>query len=236
MLKINNLHVFFQKQEIIRGVSLEIKPAEMVVIMGPNGSGKSTLANALMGHPQYRIARGKVILEGKDITNIDPDKKVKAGLFLAWQNPIAIPGISFAKLMRESEMPNNSRPNLGELRAYATKLQFSESLLIRSLNEGFSGGEKKKMEMLSAILLARKFVIFDEIDTGLDVDALKTVAREINALKKKGLGCLVITHYHRLIKLLDLDRVVVLGNGRVIKSGTQKLAEEIEETGYRLEN
>jgi len=235
MLRVTKFKVSYQKQPIVRGVSLKVSPGELVILMGPNGSGKSTFANALLGHPSYSIEQGKIFLDEEEITNLSPDQKVAKGLFLAWQNPLAIPGISLNKLLRELKTSNTSlAEDLLVLRKEAKDFAFSESLLIRSLNDGFSGGEKKKIEMLQAIHLAKKYLLLDEIDTGLDVDALKQIARAINKLKAKGLGILVITHYHRLIRLLKLDRVIVMKQGKVIEEGTRKLAERIEENGYDI--
>lgn len=229
MLKIERLCVNYQKRSIVNGVTLVLKRGEIIVLMGPNGSGKSTLANALLGHPSYTVTSGKIILDGRDITNRKPEERVQQGLFLAWQNPIAVPGISLTKLVREL---SQGQLNLTSLRSAARNLHLAESLLIRSLNDGFSGGEKKKTEMLQAQLLAKKYVVFDEIDTGLDVDALKKIATQINLLKNKRLGSLVITHYHRLVKLLDLDRVLVMNNGVISQTGTRTLAATIENHGY----
>jgi len=201
--------------------------------MGPNGSGKSTLANALMGHPHYAVKSGRIELDGQDITQAEPEEKVKQGLFLAWQNPMAVAGVSLTKLVRELNLFKNDVVSVVKsLRQYAKKMNFSDSLLLRGLNDGFSGGERKKLEMLQAIFLAKKYVLFDEIDTGLDVDALKAIAKEINLLKRKNLGCLVITHYHRLIKLLDFDKVMVMRQGKIVKTGGRALAEKIENHGY----
>jgi len=233
MLKITNIHVFYQKQAIVRGVDLEVRSGEIVILMGPNGSGKSTLANSLLGHPSYSLKQGKILLDGKDITALPPEKKVAKGLFLAWQNPLPIPGISLNKLLRELKVTNTSlTKDLAILRREAKYFAFSEGLLIRSLNDGFSGGEKKKVEMLQAVHLAKKYVIFDEIDTGLDVDALKKIAEAINKLKSKGLGILVITHYHGLIRLLELDRVIIMSQGKIQKEGGRELATEVERKGY----
>jgi len=234
MLRIKNLHVFYEKQPIVRGVSFEVSPGELVILMGPNGSGKSTLANALLGHPSYTLKQGEIILDDEPITDLSPDEKVGKGLFLAWQNPLSIPGISLNKLLRELKTTKTSlTEDLNELRKEAKTFAFSESLLIRSLNDGFSGGEKKKVEMLQAMHLAKKYVIFDEIDTGLDVDALKQIASAINKLKARGLGVLVITHYHRLIRLLKVDRVIVMNQGKAELEGGRELAEKIEESGYK---
>ncbi len=233
MLKITNLKAYYQDQAIVKGVSLTLNRGEIVILMGPNGSGKSTLANAIMGHPHYTVKAGQINLDGQDITKALPEDKVNQGLFLAWQNPMAVSGVSLTKLIRELDLfKDDITTVVKSLRQYAKKLNFSDGLLLRGLNDGFSGGERKKLEMLQAVLLAKKYVLFDEIDTGLDVDALKAIAKEINILKHKNLGCLVITHYHRLIKLLEFDKVVVMRQGKVIKTGGRALAEKIENHGY----
>ena len=233
MLKITNLKAYYQDQAIVKGVSLTLNRGEIVILMGPNGSGKSTLANAIMGHPHYTVKAGQINLDGQDITKALPEDKVNQGLFLAWQNPMAVSGVSLTKLIRELDLfKDDITTVVKSLRQYAKKLNFSDGLLLRGLNDGFSGGERKKLEMLQAVLLAKKYVLFDEIDTGLDVDALKAIAKEINILKHKNLGCLVITHYHRLIKLLEFDKVIVMRQGKVVKTGGRALAEKIENHGY----
>ena len=233
MLRVNKLSVFYHQQEIVKQVSLTIKPKEIVLLMGPNGSGKSTLVNALLGHPDYQIKTGTVTLDKKKLNNLNPEQRVKQGLFLGWQNPISVPGVSLTKLLGELGLfSHNSSELLKQLHQYAQKLAFSDSLLLRGLNDGFSGGERKKIEMLQAILLAKKYVLFDEIDTGLDLDALKQIAEAINQMKKQSLGCLVVTHYPGLFKLLDFERVLVMKKGKIVKSGTQALAEQIKKHGY----
>lgn len=232
MLKATNIRVFYRQREIVKGVTLSILPGEIVILMGQNGSGKSTLANALMNHPDYLLKKGKVRLDKLDITHLSAADKVKQGLFLAWQAPVAIPGVSFTKLVAELNLQNNITKAIKELRQSAKKIELGESFLIRGLNDGFSGGERKKLEMLQAIVLSKKYVIFDEIDTGLDVDALKIISKQINELKKRGIGCLVITHYHQLVDLLEVDKVLVMKNGKIVREGTKVLANKIQKHGY----
>lgn len=233
MLALKDLVVAYQDKIIVKELSLVLKPEETVLLMGPNGSGKSTLVNALAGHPDYQIKSGVVSLDGEKINTLKPEEKVRKGLFLAWQNPMTIPGVSLTKLLRELGLFNGSNKiNLQQLRDFAQTFAFSDSLLLRGLNDGFSGGERKKIEMLQAILLARKYVLFDEIDTGLDLDALQQIAKAINRLKKQRKGCLVVTHYPGLFKLLEFDRVLVMKKGVIVKQGEQSLATQIAKNGY----
>lgn len=233
MLVIKDLLVAYQNKVIVKKLSLTIKPGETVLLMGPNGSGKSTLVNALMGHPNYEIKAGLVKLDDEKINDLKPEEKVHKGLFLAWQNPLSIPGVSLTKLLRELGLFSaNNKINLPLLRQYAKDFAFSESLLLRGINDGFSGGERKKIEMLQAILLAKKYLLFDEIDTGLDLDALRQIASAINKLKKQRKGCLVVTHYPGLFSLLNYDRVLVMKQGKLVREGTQKLATQIAKNGY----
>ncbi len=236
MLQLKNFEVSYQSKKIVKGVNLKLKRGELLVLMGPNGSGKSTLANALMGHPFYELGtRSKIIIDGKDITSLSADKRFREGLFLAFQNPLSIAGISLTKLFREvdPEMMRNTEGVMSELRRLARELNFSEGLLIRGLNDGFSGGEKKKIEMLQAYRLAKKYALFDEIDTGLDVDALKKIAELINQLKKQRIGCLIITHYQRLTEFLEIDRVIVMSEGKIVAEGGRSLIRKIEKEGYK---
>lgn len=236
MLQLKNFEVLYQGKKIVKGVDLEIKRGELVVLMGPNGSGKSTLASAAMGHPFYQLGENsQIIIDGTDVTHLPPNERFKKGLFLAFQNPVAIAGISLTKLLREVEPKVIKRTSgfMDELRAFSRHLNFSEGLLIRGLNDGFSGGEKKKIEMLQAYRLAKKYAIFDEIDTGLDVDALRKIATLINNLKQRGVGCLIITHYQRLTEFLNIDRVIVMVEGKIVRQGKQELVKEIEEKGYK---
>lgn len=229
MLQLLDIHVSLNETEIVHGVSCSIAPGELVVLMGPNGSGKSTLANAIMGSPTYQLnPPSKIILDEVDITEAKTEEKARAGLFLGFQNPVPIPGVSVVKLLREVQKDITIK----KIREVATQLHCDDSLLLRGMHDGFSGGEKKKLEMLQALLLANRYALFDEIDTGLDVDALKIVASGIISLKKKGIGCMVITHYQRLISLLPVDRVLVMREGNIIAQGAQDLSEKIEKEGY----
>lgn len=233
MLVIKDLLVYYQDQVIVKKISLRLRPGETVLLMGPNGSGKSTLVSSLMGHPNYEFRSGYIKLDGEIINKLKPEEKVAKGLFLAWQNPIGIPGVSLTKLLRELGLfSGQNRIDLQLLRNYAQTFAFSESLLLRGLNDGFSGGERKKIEMLQAILLAKKYVLFDEIDTGLDLDALRQIAAAINKLKQQSVGCLVVTHYPGLFSLLDFDRVLVMKQGKLVKEGKSQLATQIAKNGY----
>ncbi|MBI2611551.1 Fe-S cluster assembly ATPase SufC [Candidatus Gottesmanbacteria bacterium] len=254
-LTIENLHVYLEKKEILKGISLQIKSGEVHALMGPNGSGKSTLAQALMGHPSYKFHPDsigiKFQIDKTDMRNLSPDKRARAGLFLAFQNPIPVPGVTVANLLKNAfeslhgPKTKDQRPKTIANPALQTVWKFNEELakkadllhiphefLRRSINESFSGGEKKKLEMLQALVLKPKFVIFDEIDTGLDIDALKIVAQGINILKKNGTGVLMITHYQRILKYITPNIVHILINGKIVKTGGPKLAQELEEKGY----
>lgn len=235
MLSINDLWVNYQDKEIIRDVDLQLKQGQLKVLMGPNGSGKSTLTNALIGNPEYIISKGKVSLDKADLLNLSTDKRVKQGLFVTFQNPVAIPGVSLTKLLRETvpDFNRNISKNMLELRQFAQKMKFSEGLLIRGLNNGFSGGEKKKIEILQALKLAKKFIIFDEIDTGLDIDSIKLAAKIITNLVRNKIGCLVITHYQTLVDLLKVDEVLIMVKGKIVKKGQKELVKIIEKKGYK---
>lgn len=233
MLTVNKLTVFFQKKAIVKTVSFTVKLGEIVLLMGPNGSGKSTLVNALAGHPDYEIKSGLVKLDGVKINDLKPEEKVKQGLFLAWQNPVSLPGVSLTKLLRElGVFDQGDNISLSTLRSFAKRFYLSDSLLLRGLHDGFSGGERKKIEMLQAKLLGKKYLLFDEIDTGLDLDALRQIGKAINELKQANKGCLVVTHYPELFRLLKFDRVLVMKNGQVVKIGKQELAQQIAQNGY----
>ena len=236
MLSIQNLHVSSGKKKILKGVNLKIKLGEIHVIMGPNGSGKSSLSLALMGHPQYKITAGKITLDGKDISKLTPDKRAKLGLFLAMQYPTAIPGVSVANFIRTSMRSVKSKVKPPEfvrgLKAKMSDLKINESFASRGINEGFSGGEKKKMEVLQLSMLEPKYAILDETDSGLDVDALKLVAKGIKKVHGPKMGILLITHYQRILKYIKPDFVHILVGGKIVKSGTFRLAQKIEEKGY----
>ncbi|MCX8008589.1 MAG: Fe-S cluster assembly ATPase SufC [Patescibacteria group bacterium] len=259
-LTISNLQVCVDKKEIIRGVSFQVRSGEIHVVMGPNGSGKSTLAYALLGHPNYElIDTGEVKINEKNLHNLSPDERAKEGLFLAFQSPLAIPGVTVTNLLRTAyqeiygdqdvketrETIHNpvlqrrwrtSTMTLKEfskkLKEYAAGLSMDEKFFSRGIHDGFSGGEKKKLEILQALILHPKFAIFDEIDTGLDVDALRLVAKGIVSLREQGTGVILITHYQRILRYVQPDVVHVLVRGKIVKQGGPDLARHIEEHGY----
>ena len=259
-LEIKNLKVSLLTKEILYGVSFTVRAGEVHALMGPNGSGKSTLAGALLGHPAYLVnPKGVIRVAKKNLIQALPEARAREGLFLAFQTPIAIPGVSVMNLLRSAyqeiypaktvQAKKTSRAMSGLrvssvgampmadftqlVKAKAKELNLDESFLRRSVNEGFSGGERKKVEMLQALVLAPKFAVFDEIDTGLDVDALKSVARAIDLLRKQGAGVIIITHYQRILKYVDPDIVHILVNGCIVKTGKAQLARDIEENGYK---
>lgn len=237
ILKIENLNVNIEGKKILDHVSFAVKSHEVHVIMGPNGSGKSTLAYALMGHPSYE-SHGNTKINGKSITKLTAEKRAIAGLFLAFQSPIAVPGVSVTNLLRTSYQELHGSKNFSfsefykTLKKYTKQLSIDDAFLTRGIHDGFSGGEKKKIEMLQARMLAPKFAIFDEIDTGLDVDALRVVAQGVGLLAKFGTGVIIITHYQRILKYVTPDVVHILVRGKIVKTGNAALAKEIEEYGY----
>ena len=236
MLDIDNLFVESDKKRILKGVSLKIKPGEIHTLMGPNGSGKSSLSLALMGHPRYKVVSGKIKIDGRNITSLTPDKRAKLGLYLAMQYPVAIPGVSVANFLRTASKNLNKHTKasefITELKSKMTDLKIDKSFASRGINEGFSGGEKKKTEVLQLSILKPKYAILDETDSGLDVDALKIVAEGINKTHDSKLGILLITHYQRILRYIKPDFVHILVDGRIVKSGNYKLAEDIEKKGY----
>jgi Fe-S cluster assembly ATP-binding protein len=240
-LQIQNLIVSLGEKEILHDISLEILSGKLHVLMGPNGSGKSTCASALMGHPAYTVAEtSKIIIDNTDVTGTEADVRARAGLFLAFQNPTPIPGVSVANLLRTTYKtlhPEAATSSVMEfnktLLSMAEHFAIPRDFLKRSLNDEFSGGEKKKLEMLQAAILKPKYAIFDEIDTGLDVDALKIVAQGIEDMTQAGTGVLVITHYQRILKFAKPDFVHILVNGKIVTSGGPELAEEVEKNGYK---
>jgi Fe-S cluster assembly ATP-binding protein len=237
MLTIQNLKVSTESKKILKGVSLKIKPGEIHVLMGPNGSGKSTLSLALMGHPRYKITSGRVKLDGRDITHLSPDKRAKQGLFLAMQNPVALPGVSVANFLRTSL--KNLKREVGptelvkNLKTKMADLKIDEGFASRGINDGFSGGEKKKTEVLQLSILEPKYAILDETDSGLDIDALKLVASQIKKASGPKVGILLITHYQRILKYIRPDYVHILVDGEIVKSGTNRLADQVEKKGYK---
>ncbi len=237
LLEIEDLHVSIDGTPILKGLHLTVHGGEVHALMGPNGSGKTTLSYALMGHPRYRVTRGRVRLDGRDLLPLAPDERARSGLFLAFQYPSEVPGVTVFNFLRQAlnaRLPEELsvwefRDRLLEKMAV---LEMDESFAQRDLNEGFSGGEKKRNEMLQMLMLEPRVAVLDEPDSGLDVDALKVVARGINALRGPDFAALVITHYNRLLKYVEPDRVHVLLDGRIVRSGGKELAEELEEKGY----
>ena len=231
-LKIKDLRVEVGGKEIIKGISLEIKAGEIHALMGPNGSGKSTLANALAGHPDYSTG-GRVLLGRKEITALSPEKRFRAGLFLAFQYPVGVEGVSLFNLIKTAKKGTAAKDVLASLKDSLPKVGLEEGFLKRPVNLDFSGGEKKRSEVLQALAFNPKFAVFDEIDSGLDIDALKTVAANIRFLSDGGAGVLIITHYQRILKYLDPDYVHVLIDGRIAATGGEELAEKLEKEGYK---
>jgi Fe-S cluster assembly ATP-binding protein len=236
-LEVKNLHVSVEDKEILRGLDLKVGAGEVHAIMGPNGSGKSTLSNTLMGHPRYRVTQGEIWYQGENITELKADERARKGIFLAFQYPTAIPGVSVTnflrvvlKSIRGQEIPvKDFRKELKEKMAL---LEMQGSFAGRYVNEGFSGGEKKRLEILQMALMQPKFAVLDETDSGLDIDALKIVSDGINRLRAADRGMLVITHYQRLLDYVKPDFVHVLVQGRIVKSGGKDLALELESKGY----
>ncbi len=238
LLQISNLHVSVEDKEVLRGITLTIRPGEVHVIMGPNGSGKSSLALTLMGHPSYRVERGSIQFNGHDITAMKPHKRARLGLFLSFQNPVAVPGISVANLTRTAykTIHTGEKVNIKVFRAQITNtlatLHREPTFLDRSVNDGFSGGEKKMSEVLQFATLLPKLAIFDEVDSGLDIDSLKRIAEVINAHKSPERSLLIITHYQRILNYIQPDHVHILSGGTIVRSGGKEIAPELEKTGY----
>lgn len=223
-------------KEILRDVSLQFISSKVYAVMGPNGSGKSTFAHVCMGSPQY-IVKGRLVLNGKNIEPLPTEERAQNGLFLSYQSPVAIPGVSVTDLLRTATRSSgNTKVPLADLmkqiRMYTKELHIDPALLERGIHDGFSGGERKKIELLQALILKPTFAIFDEIDTGLDVDALKVVANGINILKTNGTGVIMITHYKRLLSYVPADIVYVFSKGRVVARGNRRLVTSIEKKGY----
>ncbi|MEW7786468.1 Fe-S cluster assembly ATPase SufC [Staphylococcus aureus] len=238
-LEIKDLHVSIEDKEILKGVNLTINTDEIHAIMGPNGTGKSTLSSAIMGHPSYEVTKGEVILDGVNILELEVDERAKAGLFLAMQYPSEITGVTNADFMRSAINAKREEGQEINLMQFIKKLDknmdfldIDKDMAQRYLNEGFSGGEKKRNEILQLMMLEPKFAILDEIDSGLDIDALKVVSKGINQMRGENFGALMITHYQRLLNYITPDKVHVMYAGKVVKSGGPELAKRLEEEGY----
>ena len=241
MLKINNLHASVEGKSILKGINLEVKPGEVHAIMGPNGSGKSTLAAVIAGKEEYEVTRGNIEFEGEDIEELAADERAHKGVFLSFQYPVEIPGVSVTNFMKTAINESRKAKGLADMpakemlkliREKSELLEIDRKFLSRSLNEGFSGGEKKRNEIFQMAMLEPKLAILDETDSGLDIDALRFVANGVNKLKSKDNAVVVITHYQRLLEYIIPDFVHVLFNGRIVKSGGKELAHELEEKGY----
>jgi Fe-S cluster assembly ATP-binding protein len=241
MLKIQNLHANVEGKKILNGINLEIKPGEVHAIMGPNGSGKSTLASVLAGRKEYEVTEGSVEFLGKDLLDLSPEARAGEGLFLAFQYPVEIPGLSTTNFIKTAvneirkyrgEQPLDAVGFLKLMKEKMALMNIDQSLLSRPLNEGFSGGEKKRNEIFQMAMLQPKLAILDETDSGLDIDAIRIVANGVNKLHTKENGVLVVTHYQRLLDFIIPDFVHVLYNGRIVRSGTKELALELEKKGY----
>lgn len=241
MLKINNLHASIEGKGILKGINLEVKPGEVHAIMGPNGSGKSTLASVIAGNEDFEVTQGTVSLNGEDISELAPEERAHKGIFMSFQYPTEIPGVTVTNFMKTAinetrkaqgleEMPANEM--LKKIREKSEMLEIDRKFLSRSLNEGFSGGEKKRNEIFQMAMLEPKLAILDETDSGLDIDALRIVADGVNRLKNKDNATIVITHYQRLLDYIVPDYVHVLFDGKIVKSGGKELAHELEEKGY----
>ena len=241
MLTIKNLHATIDDKEILKGINLNIKAGEVHAIMGPNGSGKSTLSSVIAGKEEFEMTQGEILFENEDLTELDPEERAHKGIFLSFQYPVEIPGVSVTNFMKASinahrksqgldDMPANEMLKL--IREKSELLEIDRKFLSRSLNQGFSGGEKKRNEIFQMAMLNPKLAILDETDSGLDIDALKVVANGVNKLRNSENAVLLITHYQRLLDYIVPDVVHVIVDGRIVKSGTKELAYELEEKGY----
>ena len=239
VLTIKDLHVAIDGKEILKGVNLEVKGGEIHAIMGPNGTGKSTLSSAIMGHPKYEVTSGSITMDGEDVLEMEVDERAKAGLFLAMQYPSEISGVTNADFMRSAINSKREEGNeislmkfIKEMDKKMELLEMDPDMAQRYLNEGFSGGEKKRNEILQLMMLEPSIAILDEIDSGLDIDALKVVSKGINQMRGEDFGCLMITHYQRLLNYITPDYVHVMMQGKIVKSGGAELAQRLEAEGY----
>lgn len=237
LLEVKNLYVSIEGKEILKGISLTVEKGQMHALMGPNGSGKSTLSNTLLGHPKYQITQGQIFYKGEEITGWKTYARARAGIFLGFQYPTAIPGVSVANFLRTAMKARygdqwQAKEFRKQLKAAMAALEIPETFATRPINDGFSGGEKKRHEILQMALLKPELAVLDETDSGLDIDALKTVAEGINKLRGPELGILMITHYQRILNYIQPDVVHVFIDGRIIRSGGKELAQELEQKGY----
>jgi Fe-S cluster assembly ATP-binding protein len=240
-LEIRNLHVTAEDKEILKGLDLEVSKGQIHALMGPNGSGKSTLANAIMGHPALEITDGQIVFQGEDITEAAPEERAQAGLFMAFQYPVAIPGVTVAKYLRmainaQREAREEDEIKLKDFRKQTEKamelVNIPKEFSSRYVNDGFSGGEKKRMEILQLAMLRPQLAVLDETDSGLDIDALRVVAEGVNTVAGPDMGVLIITHYQRILHLVEPDFVHVMFDGRIVKEGGPELVTELEDKGY----
>ena len=236
-LEIQNLHVRIEEREILRGLNLKVGKGETHALMGPNGSGKSTLANTIMGNPTYEVTEGKILFNGEDLTEADPDERARAGLFMAFQYPATIPGVSVANFLRMAVNAKREEPikvkEFGKLLGENMELlKIDRAFTSRYLNEGFSGGEKKRAEILQLAMLKPEVAVLDETDSGLDIDALRIVSDGVNALRGPEMGSLIITHYTRILDYVKPEFVHIMLDGRIVREGGPELATELEDTGY----
>jgi Fe-S cluster assembly ATP-binding protein len=240
-LEIRDLHVRVEDKEILKGVSLDVEKGRIHALMGPNGSGKSTLANAIMGHPALEVTEGTITFKGEDVTEAKPDERARMGLFMAFQYPVAIPGVTVAKYLRmivnaQREERGESSVKLKDFRKQTEEamelVNIPRDFSSRYLNDGFSGGEKKRMEILQLAMIRPQLAVLDETDSGLDIDALRTVAEGVNTFTGPGMGVLIITHYQRILHLVEPDAVHVMFEGRIVKEGGPELVTQLEEKGY----
>lgn len=239
VLEIKNLHVSIEDKEILKGLNLTLKTGEIAAIMGPNGTGKSTLSAAIMGNPNYEVTAGEILFDGEDILELEVDERARLGLFLAMQYPSEVPGITNAEFIRAAMNAGKADDDKISIRQFITKLDekmellgMKEEMAERYLNEGFSGGEKKRNEILQLLMLEPKFALLDEIDSGLDIDALKVVSKGVNEMRGEGFGAMIITHYQRLLNYITPDKVHVMMDGKVVLSGGPELAVRLEKEGY----